>query len=416
MAAKWTIRHTAERIKARLDQIVEDRHAQRPVRATASGMKPLPCVAIDVSHTVGEQISGVGRYAQNVAEGLARFGPDDLEFLLLPGFAGFVHPKYGDGYHVDSPGGRNVNVYRGPLPAFVDARTAVPGVSVVHGTSHRMPAADGLPVLFTVHDLSFLTHPQLHTRENVDLCRTNLEKARRANATFLAVSASTKSDLVRLLGVDPAFVRVVPNSYDDRRFRLGLADEVEDIRITHHLPDAYLLFVGSLEPRKNLATLLTAVAEHDVGMPLVISGAKGWRNEEIGKQIQAAGDRVKALGYVDEEDLPALYAGARALVYPSLYEGFGLPLLEAMACGTPVVSTRVSAIPEVVGDAGILLDDPRDASALAAALSRLAGDDVERARLSAKGLERARLFSMERVTRDLVAIYRDLLAETAIAR
>jgi glycosyltransferase involved in cell wall biosynthesis len=410
VAAKWTIRHTAERIKARLDQIVEDSNARRPVRAAVSGRKPLPCVAIDVSHTVGEQISGIGRYARNLCDGLARFGPDDLEFLLLPGFAGFVHPRYGDEYYVDSPGGRNVNVYRGPLPAFADARTVVPGVSLVHGTSHRMPIANGLPQLFTVHDLSYLTHPQLHTRENVDLCTANLDKARRANATFLAVSEHSKRDLVRRLGINPGQIRVVPNSYDDRRFRPGLEEDVEDIRITYHLPKAYFLFVGSLEPRKNLATLLAAVTEHDVGLPLVISGAKGWRNEDIRKRIQAASDRVETLGYVSDEDLPALYAGARALIYPSLYEGFGLPLLEAMACGTPVVSTRVSAIPEVVGEAGILLDDPTDASALAAALKRLAGDDAERARLSAAGLERTKLFSMEKVTGELVKVYREMLA------
>jgi glycosyltransferase involved in cell wall biosynthesis len=409
MAAKWTVKHAAERIAARLDGIVEDRSTRRPVRTVASGMAALPCVGVDVSRAVGEQPGGVGRYAENVALGLSLHAPEDLEFLLFPGFGEFVHQEYGGQFHYDAHGGRTVHVYRGPLPAYRDATTRVPGVNLVHSTGHMAPAVNGVPVLFTVHDLSYIMNPEWHTPENVQLCRANLESARRADSSFLAVSECTKRDLVRLAGIQQGRIRVVPNSYDDRVFRPGLASIGAQKRRRYDLPEEYFLFVGSLEPRKNLSTLLRAVMDRDVGLPLVISGGAGWKNASVREQIRAAGRRVKSIGYVRDEDLPFIYAGARALVYPSLYEGFGLPLLEAMACGTPVVSTRISAIPEVVGEAGILLDDPLDADALGSALARLAEDASQRDTLSESGIARAEMFSLKKVTMALVDVYRELL-------
>jgi glycosyltransferase involved in cell wall biosynthesis len=275
------------------------------------------------------------------------------------------------------------------------------------------PDAGDVPVLFTVHDLSFVTNPEWHTNENVELCRTNVEKARAMGATFLAVSESTRRDLVRLLGIPDARVRVVPNSLDDRSFRPATDYELKRVREKYGLPPRFFLFVGSLEPRKNLETLLRAVAEDAGGLSLVVAGGRGWRNDEIRERLAAAGRNVVPIGYVDDVDLPALYAAAIAMVYPSLYEGFGLPLVEAMACGTPVVTTRVSALPETVGDAGVLLDDPLDARALAAALARLADDPAERERLSRAGLARAPLFSLERTTSALVCLYRELLGGAA---
>jgi glycosyltransferase involved in cell wall biosynthesis len=409
VAARWTIGHTAQRIQDRLEIVAEDREGHARPRPT--GKPALPCVAVDVSRSIGEEVAGVGRYARNLALGLARYGPGDLEYLLLPGFAGFVHPAYGNGFHYNSPGGRTVNVYRGRLPAFRDAATRIPGVRLVHSTGHMSPDAGEVPVLFTVHDLSFVTNPEWHTNENVELCRTNVEKARAMGATFLAVSESTRRDLGRLLGIPDARVRVVPNSFDDRVFRPATDYELKGVREKYGLPPRFFLFVGSLEPRKNLETVLRAVEGDAGGLPLVVAGGRGWANEKIRAQLEAAGDRARAVGHVDEIDLPALYSAATAFVYPSRYEGFGLPLLEAMACGTPVVASRVSAMPEVVGDAGVLLDDPLDDRALAAALARLANDPAERERLSRAGVARAPLFSLERTTAALVRLYRELLGE-----
>ncbi|NLF39443.1 glycosyltransferase family 4 protein, partial [bacterium] len=169
------------------------------------------------------------------------------------------------------------------------------------------------------------------------------------------------------------------------------------------------LFVGSIEPRKNLDTLLKALDQKPAAWPLVVSGAKGWMNAPIQDRINAAGDRVIMLGYVADEDMPLLYGAAGLFVFPSHYEGFGLPVLEAMACGTPVITTNVSSLPEVAGDACLLVNDPADADELAAAIRLLSGDEAERERRIARGFAQAARFSRSRINADLLAVYRHLL-------
>lgn len=408
VASRFTVETMVARLEARLDEI-----AGAPARAPAVPVRPAgparPCVAVDVSRGIGEQVTGVGRYALNVVDGLARFGPDDLEFLALPGFGGFTHPEYGTRFRFDSPWGKNVSVYRGKLPAFGSAATAVPDVRLIHGTGHMTPEGTKLPLVFTSHDLSFLTHPHLHTKENIDLCTASHRKALASGATFVAVSESTRRDLVSLLGVPEGRVRVVPNSYDERLFKPALPEDVAENASRFNVPEEYFLFLGSIEPRKNLDTVIEAVTRFDVGAPLVVVGASGWRNDAVRRQIERAGPRVRTMGYVGSEHLPTLIGAALALVYPSLYEGFGLPVLEAMACGTPVVTTRVSSLPEVGGDAVAYLDEPKDAGALAAILRRLASDEEERRLLSERGLAQARRFRLDVVTRRLVEVYRESL-------
>jgi alpha-1,3-rhamnosyl/mannosyltransferase len=176
------------------------------------------------------------------------------------------------------------------------------------------------------------------------------------------------------------------------------------------VPDSYLLFMGTIEPRKNLLRLLHAaeLAGSRIG-PLVIAGANGWGSDEVASRIhslQRAG-RLTYLGYVPDEVRPALISGARAFVYPSLYEGFGLPILESMSCGVPVLASNVSSLPEVVGDAGVMVD-PQDVDAIAAGMTRLWQDDALRRELAAKGLKRARSFSWERTASQTLSVYKQL--------
>lgn len=402
--ARWSSAAMAARIRRRLGEIVEG-SGVRSSRSSVNGRPERPCVAIDLSRAVGEQVSGVGRYAANLALGLARHGPDDIDYLLLPGFGSFVLPNYDDPYRLEEPPGRNVGVYRGPLPAFSSRDTAVPGVTLLHSTAHMAPAIDVVPLLFTVHDMSFVTHPQYHTAENIRLCLSSLDWARDHDALFVAVSENTRRDL-EAYGIPAERIRVVYNSFDDRLFRPREAEAIARVRAKLGLPEEYFLFLASLEPRKNLATVLEAVRRSR--LPLVVAGAAGWHNQETHREISDAGDHVLPIGYVADEDLAAVYGGARALVYPSIYEGFGLPLVEAMACGTPVIASDVSAMPEVVGEAGLLLEDPLDADALADAMSRLLADD-ERERLAQRSTAQAARFSLPVATAHLSSIYREAL-------
>jgi len=418
VASRWSADAAADRIAARLYAIAGKspnlmRGAPSPPPAPLAGSSrtSVPAsgrkvVALDVSRAIGEQVSGVGRYAVNVATGLAGRDPG-FDVLLLPGLGSYVHPAYLRHWAYTGARGPTARLYDGPLPAF-SGNGSAPAVALLHSTAFAAPRDLAVPMVYTVHDLSFLTHPEHHTAENIAFCTENLERAVRSGATFVAVSEQTRRDLLERTKAPPAKVHVVPNTFDASRFRPYPAATVREVRARYGLPDGYLLFLASLEPRKNLATVLSALEGTD-GLTLVVAGASGWNNSPLVAAMEAAGSKVIRLGYVPDDALGPLYAGASALVYPSLYEGFGLPVLEAMACGTPVITSNVSSLPEVTGEAGVLLDDPLDAAGLRTAMERVAGDAAERARLSAAGLERARRFALDRVTDELLAVYRTVL-------
>ena len=219
---------------------------------------------------------------------------------------------------------------------------------------------------------------------------------------MIAISQATKDDLVAHYGVPKEKIPVVYHGVEPR-FR-PTPDPAVPAR--YGLPSRYFLYLGTLQPRKNLERLLQAYAQLSGDVPaLVLAGAKGWYFERIAAAIAALGlgERVFLPGYVPDEDVPALLTGALALVFPSLYEGFGLPVLEAMACGTPVVTANTSSLPEVVGEAGLLVD-PLRVDEIAAAMQRLLADEALRAELSRRGLERAGLFSWDRCARETLAV------------
>jgi len=224
-------------------------------------------------------------------------------------------------------------------------------------------------------------------------------------------SEFTRNDVLKLLPVEPERVVVIPGGIDPSFKPQPDAEVATRLAPLGLRPGDYLLFLGTIEPRKNLARLLQAVelAGPKIG-PLVLAGGRGWNNAAIRDAIVrlARDGRVRDLGYVPDDLRPALHAGARAFVYPSLYEGFGLPPLEAMACGTPVLTSNVSALPEVMGDAALYVD-PHDVSELAGCLTRIWRDDALRADLRARGLARARQFSWDRTARLTIDVYRGLL-------
>ena len=281
------------------------------------------------------------------------------------------------------------------------------GLDLLHGMAYVGPLGSGCPFVVTIHDLSFLLYPQSFRSLNQLylklFARLSVRRARRV----IAVSESTKRDAVKQYGVTPEQVDVVHNGVDSE-FRPLPIDQVSAFRADRGLPERFILFVGTLEPRKNIARLIKAYAQlPGARPPLFFVGGKGWFYDEIFALVEGLnlGAEVHFTGYVSTADLPWWYNAADLFVYPSLYEGFGLPPLEAMACGTPVVTSTVSSLPEVVGQAGLLVD-PTDTEGLAAAMERGLNDADLRAQMKAMGLARAAGFSWRETARRTVDSYR----------
>ncbi len=260
--------------------------------------------------------------------------------------------------------------------------------------------------VITVHDLTTVRLASTHPRRRVLAERLFMRQALRKADQVIAVSEHTRADLLAETALDPSRVCVIPHGVGEQ-FRPDV--RTPDLPGRYDLPERFILTVGVLEPRKNHATLLAAVAQlHARGEPigLVIAGREGWKwNDPLeDARFQHLRPWVRVCRNVPDADLPELYGRAAVFAYPSLYEGFGLPLLEAMACGTPVVASRTSSLPEVAGDAALLVD-PLDAGALAGSVRVLLSDAGQRRRLIAAGLCRAREFSWRRTAEQTRAAY-----------
>jgi len=290
-------------------------------------------------------------------------------------------------------------------------------IDLLHSLAFVQPVILPCPSVVTIYDLSFIHYPQrLQPWRRLYLRWGTTFSARRASRV-IAISASTKRDIVGLLGVAEDKVDVIPCGVDEDFRAVDRQEQLEELRKKRRLPPRMLLFVGTIEPRKNLTTLLRSYAllrERIQPPPLVIAGAKGWQHEEVFSLVQELGlpDELLFPGFIPRDELPLWYNAADLFVYPSLYEGLGLPPLEAMACGTPVVTSDTSSLPEVVGDSGLLVD-PTDAEEIALAMERLLTDSTLRDELTSKGLKRARAFTWHRTARETVEVYDRALAGAA---
>ena len=271
--------------------------------------------------------------------------------------------------------------------------------------------------VITVHDLAFLRYPELLTGDSRRYYRQVFRTVKEADA-IISVSEHTKRDLIELTEAPEECIVVVPEASSPAFRPIEDRHSVEDALNRLAVREPYFLFVGTIEPRKNLVNLMRAYREfltqhkHSASAPdLIIAGARGWLYDEVFESISQLGiaERVRHISQPSEADLVALMNGALALVMPSRYEGFGLPVLEAMGCGTPVCASNVSALPEVVGDAGLLVH-PDDIEGWAAALMRLDQDESLRRDLSQKGLDRAASFSWKKAAGQTLDLYRKLLA------
>ncbi|MFN8498486.1 MAG: glycosyltransferase family 1 protein [Anaerolineae bacterium] len=265
--------------------------------------------------------------------------------------------------------------------------------------AHVLPLTHPPASVVTVHDLGFRHFPAAHTRRQRAYLEASTYWAARRAARLLADSDATRRDMIQLYGVSPGRILVAYPAVDPQYTPAAPPEEAASLRRRYDLGERYLLFVGTLQPRKNAGVLVEALAHAPPDIGLVLAGRAGWGGEaqRLRRQVERLGlsERVRFLGHAPAADLPGLMRQALALALPSLHEGFGMPLAEAMACGTPTLAADTSSLPEVVGDAGLLLP-VRNADAWAAALVRVAEDAGLRAEMRAKGLVRARRFTWER--------------------
>ncbi len=313
---------------------------------------------------------------------------------------------------------RRVTIYtpcHHPLERWaLGAEVARLQLDLLHSPDFIPPAFGARHFIITVHDLTFLLYPQFLTAEARRTYNDQIGWAVRRADHILTDSEATSADLVRLLGVARAKITTVHLAAGPAYRPLPVA-QVRPPLARYGLQRGYLLFVGTLEPRKNLPGLLSAyrllLDRGETDLPLVIVGGRGWFFEQTFAQVEKLGltDRVRFLHNVPDADLPALYNGATLLATPSFYEGFGLPALEAMACGTPVVVSERGSLPEVVGEAGIQVN-PDVPAGIAAGMSRLLNDPALRERLREAGLARAAQFTWEKTARETLAVYRRVVA------
>jgi glycosyltransferase involved in cell wall biosynthesis len=368
-------------------------------------------VALDAT-AIPHRRAGAGNYIFKLLEALAAVDREN-EYVF---FAKRAHVEELD---IEQPNVRLVPVDHPSRPlrllweqSVLPYRLRRLEVEVLHSPHYTMPLRKACRSVVTIPDMTFELLPSMHGLPKRLFFRAMMRWSARHADRLIAISESTRSDVVRILGVPPDHVVAIPLAADPAFRPMPPALVAPVCAGLGIVPGRYVCYVGVLEPRKNLPLLVQAYGALPRGlqdMPLVIAGKQGWMYQEILERVTALGlrDRVIFTGYVPQDHLPALYNGARVVVYPSVYEGFGLPVLEAMQCGAPVVTTRSSSLPEVAGD-GALLVDPRDEAGLTAALATLMTDDALAADLSRRALRQAGRFSWERCARETLAVYRSV--------
>lgn len=363
-------------------------------------------IALD-GHMIGTRETGNETYIVELGAALGRLGGYDYR-LYTP------HPGAVVGALKSAPG-----ISTRPfadVPSFVRIPWLYPRlvqkdhVSLLHMTYIASPRAS-CPVVLSVHDVSYRIFPEFFSPRVRLILRLLVGPSVRHAARVITLSECARRDVIGFYRVPPERVTVTPAAAGPQ-YTPQPQSEVARVRAAYNLPQRYVLAVGNVQPRKNLPRLVEAfsAAAEEADMVLVIVGRSAWRGSEVEATVKrlGLGERVRFAGYVPDSDLPALYTGATLFCYPSLYEGFGLPPLEAMSCGTPTITSNVSSLPEVVGDAALMVD-PTSIAEIAAALRYLLTGDAARQEYRARGLNRAALFSWDRTAQLTRDVYDEVL-------
>jgi glycosyltransferase involved in cell wall biosynthesis len=367
-------------------------------------------------YPLAEPRTGVGHYTLELARALARISPSDQFELVSPAAfqPAILDELAGDGLANLRAVHTKASVVRGRwwsvgLPLYV--RRAK--FDLFHGTNYEVPLWPGRRNVLTIHDLSTLLFPGKHRRRAVRRARLRLPAAARLAHKIITPVEAIRREVCEHLGVRPDKVVAIPSAAR-HSFQPVTAAQSLATRKRLGIEDDFLLFVGTLEPRKNLLSLLRALEQivltTALRPQLVIAGGEGWLMDETFSFIRnsSVGERLRLIGYLGDEDLRALYSSCRIFIYPSVYEGFGLPPLEAMACGAPVIASRIAALQENLGDAASFFE-PADVAGLAESILELWADEPQRQKLSSLGKQQAEKYSWERTARLTLEVYRRVL-------
>jgi glycosyltransferase involved in cell wall biosynthesis len=367
----------------------------------------VPIIAVDLRALVPAP-TGIGVYTRSLLLGLAARG--GLRYL------GMAHrpPREAGELEAAGIGIEHQEAFRGVLwqQLLLPRRLARGDVDLFWSPLITLPLRCPVPAVATVHDLTAILLPETHTLKVkwslLPFLRPSFEQARR----LVTISRATADDLAFHFPQCREKIRVVYPGIDPE-FQPGEPAEIAATRAEMGAPEGYVLYVGTLEPRKNVGALLDAWevlrASNPRMLPLVLAGPYGWGSERLARRIQSlAPQGVLSLGRIERSRLVRLFQAARVFVYPSLYEGFGFPAAEALACGVPVVVSNSSSLPEVVGDAGVLVE-PRDAAALARKIDTILGDPVREAELRARGPAQAGRFRWDRAAREMEEVFFEAL-------
>ena len=372
-------------------------------------------IGIDYTAAV-QQGGGIGRYTRNLIRALAALDRETRYTLFTAGRGDDGQGPWPDNFCTRSVpfSDRWLNIFWQRLRLPVPVQVVTGPLDLFHSPDFVLPPTGRTPAILTIHDLSFLRFPQFFVPAFHRYLKGAVSRAVRRAQHILADSQSTRRDLGELLNVEAERVTVLYPGVESRFRPVKNVAELARVRARYALPEHFILGLGTLQPRKNFDGLIRAfrlLREHGdpriADLHLVIGGGRGWMFEETLTLVETSGlaGQVHFLGFVDDADLPALYTLAQVFAFPSWYEGFGLPVLEAMACGTPVVAADNSSLPEVVGEGGLLVD-AADPVTLAEALHRLLSNPTLRMQLTAAGRSQAAKFRWETAAQHLLAIYR----------
>ena len=370
-------------------------------------------IYVDVSAAVHAK-AGIGRYAGSLARALIASEPG--RFALFYNRTEGTQPPEG----LEGVPARTVRagykpwrmaVWLGQL-ARLGFNRLVPDAELFHATEHLLPPLRGVPTVLTVHDMIFKLFPEHQKPLNYRYLNLTMPLYCRRAGAIVTVSEASKRDIVTHYGLKPERIAVIYEAASPE-FAPVSANVIEEARRRYGLPERFLLHVGTIEPRKNLTRLIEALQllrGTGLRIPLVVTSARGWLYDEFFRRLEELDvrDAVHFTGYVPAPDLPLLYNAATLAGTPSMYEGFGLPVLEAMACGTPVVCSDTSSLPEVGGEAAVYFD-PYDVEAMAGAIQAVWTDAELRVALRERGLVQAARFSWERAARETLAVYQRLM-------